>query len=443
MTAPSATVGVQTRNSVIRTFPHQQEFLEAREPVVILVGGRGCGKSFTLGLQCTAHCQVESPMSAALLAANTHDQLERSTVRNFREILFKTGMEHVHGITPPAHWDVPYRNITRRWQNVITTRTGHVFMLYSLEEPDNIRGSEFGLACIDEIGFLPDRYALEEAIMPALRCKYAKRLIVRGATSPGDMNWCWEDFAGPNPKPGYRYIQATSYANTELPDMSRAFLENKTGDAYDREVLGLWVPRGSNRVYTEFDPRVHVTDKFDFDSKFPVYLGCDFNRSPMAWICAQIVGDVMWVFDEIFIEQEATTLLGCLKAREKFPLSRIMAYPDYTANNKSTREVLGIANDLDIMEREGIDVITPFKRNPGQSTRIECVQERFRTMKMFIHPRCGRLKHSLTSTMYKPNTREIVKSRKPKVIAEHPSDALGYLVVGYDSYPGVRTFDVF
>lgn len=434
-----------TANNVIRIFRHQQELLHAPEFIAALVGGRGCGKSFTLGLICAAHMQVESPLVPAMLTANTHDQLNRSTVRNFREILYMNGIEHVQGVTPPKHWDVPYRSINREWNNVLTTITGHVFLLYSLEEPDNLRGNEVGLLCVDEAGFVDDRYAFDECAMPCLRSKFAKRLIARLATSPGDLNWCWEDFAEESPvrKPGYRLIRATSYDNTELPEMTRAFLENKEGDSYDREVLGLWVPRGSNRCYTEFDPSGHVSDRFDFDPKFPIYLGCDFNRSPLAWEMVQIVGDNMFVFDELFIEVEATTLRACVAVRDRYPKSKIYAYPDYSAGNRSTREVLGIESDIDIMEKEGIGIIAPFKKNPAQADRIEAVQKRLRERKLIVHSRCSKLRHSLLSTMYKPNTREIAKAKKPKVIAEHPSDALGYLVIGHDHYPGISTFDVY
>lgn len=438
MSRSAAAPSIQTVEH--RPYPHQWKFVEAEEQTVALVGGIGSGKSHALFFVLQKWMQTQDPRSPILWGANTHNQLDKGSLAICKRLLSECGIEFVHGKQPPPNWDVPLRNIYHEWHNVLTTENGYCIYCISLDDPDAHRGTEIGLALLDELAFAPNREALD-VIEGRMRCQFATKHHIRIATSPNGQNWFWEVFDGPKKVDDYRFIHATSYDNLSTGSAYKERLAKRyKGSDFDREILGLFTPRQSDRCYTEFKPDVHIKE-WEYDPTLPIYLGCDFNRSPLCWVLGQFSGEDLYIFDELFIEREATTIQACNIVRGKYPKSYLYAYPDISAKFTSTASVMGITNDVEVMESQGIEVVLAFSKNPIHAERIEAVQERFRENRLFISAACEKLRHSLLSTMYKPGERKIAKTKKAASVAEHPSDALGYLVMGYDAGDGYAPFN--
>lgn len=421
-------------NVILRVAPHQQRFLESTAKVCAIVGGRGCGKSHALGFQILKWMKEESPKSAILAMANTHDQLDKSFLLRLKSILDECGIEHTHGCRPPANWDVPLRKRFKKWDNILTLDSGHVIVTGTLDEPDNVRGGEYGLIVLDEAAFAPSNKWMK-SVFPCLRCKEATKRIVRIATSPNGYNWFYDLFDGPERKPGFESIRAQAFDNPELPPDYREMFAGLSDSEYRQECLGEYVSSGEARVYTEYDPVEHDLD-WEYIEGMEIHMGCDFNVSPMSWVLAQEHKGKLYVFDEVFIENNATTFDACDTVTERYPKSHIYAYPDASAKLRNTVAIKGVRSDLEAMRAAGFTCILPGK-NPPIAERIERVQRRFRERRVFISSRCKNLKKSLLATVYNPGDRKPKKSKEYGEVGEHPTDALGYMIYSKDNHTSI------
>jgi len=431
----------------VTLYPHQKAMLEAPDYLGGIMGGIGCGKTVYLGCELYRWIGTESNRSPVIAVANTHDQIDKAFMAHFKSLLSELEVEFVHGCRPPDEWNVPLRKEYNKFTNILTTETGHIVYTASLDRPDNIRGPEYGLALLDELAFAPDEKGFK-VVMGRVRCPHANHRRVRFATSPPpENNWFYETFLSETKMEDVYLIHARTEDNLSLPgEYIDSLKKYYTPEEYDRECGGLFVPRGTNRCYSEYDPHIHLR-RWEYVKGQEVILGCDFNRSPLAWVFLQSdARDNLYCFDELFIEREATTIDAAEEAMERYGRdSHLIAYPDFNAGRIQTSAVLGLESDVIIMQNAGMEVVTAFHRNPPQAERVEAVQDRLRAARaekpenaLFLDPdRTKHLQNSLMTTMFKPGTRQIQKSKKTAIAAEHPSDAIGYAIMGYDCDTGI------
>lgn len=374
-------------------------------------------------------------MSAILAMANTHDQLDKSFMLRLKAILQECDIQFVHGCRPPPNWQVPLREKYKKWDNILTLDSGHIIVTGTMDEPDNVRGGEYGLAILDEAAFAANRKAMT-IIMGCMRCKYATKHIIRIATSPNGFNWFYHDFAGPKAKKGYEMIRAQTFDNKSLPETYFDMLEGLEDAMYRQEVLGEFVSSGDTRIYSEYDPNIH-DDNFEYIPGLEIRIGCDFNVSPMCWVIGQEYQGKIHIFDEIFIKDNATTYAACQEVLKKYPNSSIYAYPDATAKLRRTTGKV-VTSDLNVMTEAGFKCTLPGGKNPPVAERIERVQRRFRDKRLFIGASCDYLKESLLGTTYNPGDRKPKKSKEAHDVGEHPTDALGYLIYTMDNFSSIE-----
>lgn len=421
----------------VTMLPHQARLIQTTSPVAAIVGGVGSGKSHALAFCLMQWIQEESNHSPVLAGAPTHEQLDKSTMARIKEILALCDLDFVHGCKPPDGWDVPLVKEYRKFSNVLTVETGHVVFGISMEEPSNIRGPQYGMAILDEVAFSDNPEAFE-VVLGRLRCKYAKHRKLRAATSPNGRNWFYDYFIDPaKRREGYEVIRATTLDNSFNPSDYIKFMSCYDDERYRQEVLGEFIESGFGRVYTEFRAEKHVLPQ-KYRDGMEVYVGADFNRSPLCWVLTQYdeEKDVFRQFGELVIKKEATTHEACEQLLSQFQANQCIVFPDASCRSHTTSG-LGTESDLEVIQSYGLDVVVP-NANPFVKERIEAVQERFRRGGYLIAPCCECTIQALNRTTYMPGSRAVRKSKKAGDIGEHPTDALGYLVYSWDKYNAVE-----
>lgn len=433
---------LETVQVQIDLLPAQAKALTDPSPTVALIGSVRAGKSRYLGYEFFKFTQNETNLSPTLAVSLTHDTLDKGLMPVLKQILKQVGIEYVHRIHPPKEWIVPLRSEYSKWQNCLVTNTGHVIVTGTFDNIDAIRGNGYGLVLLDEVAFCNTDYEFRTCD-DRLACPFAKERKMRVATSPWGQNWLWSLFAGPFKAPGYAHYHASLLDNRFLPDDYKIRAKSgRQGADYEREILGLWTPVGSNRCYTEYDELRHDT-RWTYQENLPLHVGCDFNRSPLCWeICQHDENGNMHFFDEIYIPSEATTIMASDDLLARYPGAKIAVWPDIAGTHETTAS--GNMSDVEILQKSGFEVMLCANKNPLQSERVEAMQKRLRRDALLIcRERCPRLVTSMLTTNYQPGIRKIKKTKGlgTEVTGEHPSDAAGYHVYWYDVGEGYEFLD--
>jgi len=313
----------------------------------------------------------------------------------------------------------------------IKTVFGSELFVTGLDKPQRIEGGIYDGGVIDENSDIkPGTFDL--SILPALTWR---------------SGWCW--FIGVPKRFGYgaveyrdRYEQA---ARGELPD-SAAFtwpsegvvppelLEyaRKTMDVRDYgEQFNATFLSASGGIFHAFDREYNVRP-CSYDPNLPIVVGSDYNVSPMSWVLGHIKGEVLQVFDEIWLRDTNTPeTLNVLLSRYGNHKGGFQMYVDASARARKTSAYMSdyahIANDarLRVLGR----TMHYTTSNPSIADRFASTNARICNgagqRNLFIDPNVKHLIHDLEVRTYKLGTREADDSNKD---SGHPSDALGYIL---------------
>ncbi len=129
----------------------QIKFLRSRAKRKSFIGGRGSGKTDTLG-KVLGMAADRMPRAKFILAGLTYVQLDLVVLPTIRESLTYMGIHEYHpkknpwghyviGLKPPAHWPEPYKPIGRLgYQYCMSFITGFVIQFASQDRPETHRG---------------------------------------------------------------------------------------------------------------------------------------------------------------------------------------------------------------------------------------------------------------------------------------------------------------
>lgn len=130
-------------------------------------------------------------------------------------------------------------------------------------------------------------------------------------------------------------------------DSAKRQLDSRT---FDQEYRGSFVSYAGNLYYT-FKPD-HVKD-IPVNPDLPLWLTCDFNKSPMVWEVAQESGNTIKFIDEIAIGYNAKTKHNVINFCNRFkdhrqkvvyltgdPANNVESHRDFTTDYMMIREVL-------------------------------------------------------------------------------------------------------
>jgi hypothetical protein len=287
-----------------------------------------------------------------------------------------------------------------------------------------LRGVSLAGAVLDEFCFMQEE-VWTEVIRPATSDQLAPVVFI---SSPAGWNWAKGiyDYARSNEDDNW---QAWTFTTADGGNVALSEIEAAKRELPDRtfkqEYLASFETL-SNRVYSNFDRSINITsDMPDPREQRELYVGIDFNVSPVTAAIGIKAVDQLLILDEISIENSNTTELA-QEIKRRYPNQKIRAYPDPAGRARKTSAAGGVT-DFTILEQFGFVTIAPNAHDPV-ADRINNVQAMLCNAKgdrrLFIHPRCKELIKGLDGMTYKKDTNLPDKS----LGLDHITDARGYLV---------------
>ncbi|MEM3434272.1 MAG: phage terminase large subunit [Candidatus Methanomethyliaceae archaeon] len=380
-------------------------------------GPVGSGKSQALCQEAIKLSYV-NPGRTGLIGAPTYPMLRDATQATLLEIL---GKNHI-----------PYE--FNKAENILIFKdTGSRVLFRAVEEFDRLRGTNLAWFGLDEL-----TYTQEEAwvvLEGRLRDPEAKRLCGFGVWTPKGYDWVYRRFIA-DPVEGYEVIIAPPFENRYLlarvPDFYERLKRSYDPKFYQQEVLGEYVNLQGSLVYHAFRRSEHVTE-VEVRQDRPLLWALDFNVEPMCSVVAQIVGEKIYVIDEIVLSR-ATTEEACEEFHARFPRhgGGVVIYGDASGGYAKTVGRSDYQVIREYFRRAGYHSVSYRvpRSNPPVRERVALVNAKLRTASgekhLFISPRCRELIKDLEEVTYKPDSTVIDKDKDPR--RTHLSDALGYLI---------------
>lgn len=432
-----------------KLLPAQSEFMriphDYPRDIALYQGGYGSGKTFCGSLLGILLC-LKYEGIRGLVGALTFPLVRDTTLQSYFEHLdnmgFKLGV-HYH-----------YKTGEGKLQFV----NGSEILFRHLQEPNKLKSLNLGFIELEEMSDIPESTfkmllgRLRQTVKPEWAQKGFKYRLF-GHTNPEPAKgWIYKYFVEHKPD-NYRLIIAPTTQNTNLsPDFVES-LKNAYDEQYYRiNVLGEFGDYTSGLVVKNFtDDNIR---ELHYCDDLPLHLTWDFNVDPMSCICAHVVNDKIFYFDE-FILENATTAFTIKTVIDKFKnhKSDIIINGDASGDNRSTQSEF---SNYVIIKNELIKNFPKNKIklklrgfNPPIKNRIMafnakvCNAEGVRSL--FVGKKCERLLYNIHNLKYKAGTSIVdvptfsqIKSDRNAKFLEHPFDAASYLAEYYFPIKGNR-----
>lgn len=431
-------------------FRHQEASINAVRlykniPYVFLIGGFGCGKSYTdiqlLLFLIHAYKGLKESINIGLFGV-TIKLLTQTVIADFERALDTAG--------------IAYRDNKQAG----TISIDNITIIYlAMQNPDDIYAFNFHCALCDEIDEVPPERvkaivtAIQERcrkIMPAGRDMPSRDPFVFFSTTAQGLGGTYQLIKYfqkqkiPYIKIRGRTQDNTSLAPTQLKMLRALYTEDEAKAYLEGEFMNL----SSGRVYPEFNQKKHRYMPFEIQEGVPsqegrkdafevlqgtwyedgdvIYVGADFN-SGYNMNCAVIErGDRMYIIDEFHWKYMGEAPMGL---REKYPHNKIVFIPD-----ASGKEIMsGFVEEFDKYRIE----VYWNNRNPSVSERITAVNKALLWNQLYVFENCER-------TILALETRDFDDSGKPRKgrgidAPDHIADSLEYAI--WRVIHGVKGYD--
>lgn len=306
----------------------------------------------------------------------------------------------------------------------IVIATGGSFEAWSMDRGNAGRSRDYDEVHVDEAAFVARlRYEFESSIRPTLSKSRGTAWFYSTPKGFDEFHDLFERGQDAERKTWSSWQQPTllnPYIDPQEIDEARADMDARIF-AQEYEASFEYF---AGRVYVNFNRAENVREDI-VDHGGPVWVGMDFNVSPMSAIFCQKAGDQLHAFDELTIMDSGTQEM-CDAIKRRFPGRHITVYPDPSGHNRATAAPVG-QTDLVILRREGFHVIAPNSHCPVVD-RINCVNAMCLNGKgvrrLFVSPKCKHLIAGLEQLAYKEGTCAVDKKNN----LDHMPDALGYLI---------------
>lgn len=305
---------------------------------------------------------------------------------------------------------------------IITLINGSEIMIKSADAYDRMRGySVSGIAVFDEFADMdPDVWT---AVRPTLSDRNGHALFI-GTPKGGRSSWAHDIYTnGANNLEDWSSFSFTTLEGGNVPP---AEIESAKRDMPERmfrqEYMATW-EESAGQIYYAFDRVQNVKQLEKLDTSI-LYIGTDFNISPLCASVAIRQGDNLYVIDEIQLYSSNTDELAD-EIKSRYPTSKIFIYPDPAGAAKSTKS--GGKSDHTILHNAGFVVKSPRSHTPVRD-RINAVNARLCSAdgqrRLFISPKCKYTIQCLERQVYKEGSNAV----PDKGEFDHMNDALGYMV---------------
>lgn len=315
------------------------ELLRRKDPELLASGAAGTGKSVGALMKLHLAC-LQKPGVRCLVVRKTHASLTSSTLVTFRKNVaaeaLAAGVVHFYGGSAQEPAAFRYAN-------------GSTIVVGGLDRASRLLSTEFDLAFVDEAIEVTEEDL--DTIVTRLRNGRLSYQQLIMATNPGppthhlkvraDAGRCVILYSRHEDNPRmYSGGDWTPYGRDYL-----ARLETLTGARYERMRWGKWVA-AEGQVYEEFNPAVHVVDRFDVPAEWVRWWTVDFGYNhPFVWQHWAQDGDGrLYLVDEIFrtqtlVEDHARAILAHVAPDGEWRVPKPRAVIcDHDAEDRATLE---------------------------------------------------------------------------------------------------------
>ena len=306
----------------------------------------------------------------------------------------------------------------------IQLKNGSIISLKGADNEDSLRGIGLDYLILDEFADIKPE-AFYEVLRPTLADREGKAMFI--GTPKGIANWAYDLYQMEQEIPST--WKSFQYTTIDGGNVSYEELESARRDLdlrqFRQEFLATFETY-AGRIYYSFDrvSNTHAPEKAGKIDLSVIYTGWDFNIDPMSVVIATRNGDTLYVIDEIRMFS-SNTQEAVEEIKNRYPKSRIWAYPDPAARQRKTSA--GGSTDVTILQNAGFVVKVPHVHTPVRD-RINAVNSRLcdstGIRRLIISPKCKYTIEGLERHTYKEGTTQPDKDSG----YDHMMDALGYMV---------------
>tara|TARA_R100001463_G_scaffold68685_1_gene122174 strand:+ start:87 stop:1322 length:1236 start_codon:yes stop_codon:yes gene_type:complete len=315
----------------------------------------------------------------------------------------------------------------------VTLVNNSTITLRSSENKEALRGLKFNFIALDEYADM-DPNTWYTILRPTLSDTGGSAMFIG---TPKSKNHFWD-----------LYIQAGaeqewsshSYTTIQGGHVSIEEIESAKRDMGEREYLqeyeAQFIDYSGVIFYAFSEDNMKLAPTLQ--PQDPIFVGLDFNVDPMSAVIARVNGEVIHIIDEVEI-YGSNTLEVVKEIKQRYGDKRqVFVYPDASGAKRSTNSP-GMSDHV-ILSNNGFKVRSG-KSNPPVAEAIASVNARLKTSigenKIYIDPKCKKLRESLIKHSYKEGTRQIDKSGQ----WDHMTDCLRYLVHGLFPLKPIATYE--
>jgi len=317
---------------------------------------------------------------------------------------------------------IPYRyHATEKWFKFPWMARGARLYMFSAE--NRLVGPNLAYAGINEMSSVPKARFYETIFRVRVKNAPCPQIVLVG--TPQDEYQFIEEFvqdqeAQEAKKPGsFKVIYASTTENIHIDEGYADILKSNLDERAQEVFLnGQIVRLGADYFYYAFQPSRDVSETAQYDPNLPIGVGMDFNVGRMSATLWQRHQDRTWCFDEIVILGNSDTQQMCEALKARFPISKLILYPDASAKARKTSG----RSDLEIMRAAGFEDIRFLGVNPRLRDRQLMMNGRFEKQLTKINPKCRNLIKDCKSVKQKADF------TKDKTVIEltHTSDSMDY-----------------
>jgi len=300
-------------NKTIKLLPKQKEFILSDKKFTLYSGGLGAGKSYVLAVWVITKA-LQEPNTAGMILNATYSQL-RDTTLNTLFTLLET-------------LEIPYTFI--KSQFVLKINNNANIYCRSMDKSDSLRGIEVGYIAMDEASL----YKKNDFLIAIGRLRKGDNLQCKIATTPKGFNYLYELFISQadNSK---QFITSSSRDNIHLPSDYITSLQNNYDDLLAKqEIDGEFINTNGMRTYYAFEHNKNVYP-CQINNNQLLYIGMDFNVTPMTAVVCQYYDNTLFVIDEFFIKNANTEMMA-INIKHKYNSVDCRIIPDSTGSRSQT-----------------------------------------------------------------------------------------------------------
>lgn len=299
---------------------------------------------------------------------------------------------------------------------------GSKISLRGADNFDSLRGIGLDFAVFDEFALIEEA-AWQSVIRPTLSDRNGSAMFI--STPMGKANWAYDIYQrGMDPTDNawesfsYRTIDGGNVPESEI-EQARLDLDAVTF----RQEYEASFEEYANRVFYAF-AREHNVKLWEQPTPRVIYVGMDFNISPMSAVIFSREDNELHAIDEIEMFSSNTDEM-CNELKRRYPTSRIWVFPDSAARQRKTSA--GGRTDLTILQNAGFTVKCLSRHNPirdGVNAINSKLCNSMGQRSLFVDPGCRKLIECFEKHSYKEGTAQPNKGDG----LDHIGDAARYAV---------------